>query len=134
MSDVVSFEFANALKGAGYPQEKSEKGWLKLDNEYHLKPMDGIIMSCNYNISSDYCAAPSIGELLHKLPSGIGSLDEENYYTLVCGRDLAFWYVAYQHIEHGKGNIQISKSIDLAECLAETWIWLKKNNHLGGKE
>lgn len=121
MSERVGLEMAKFLKKNKYPQ-KTGRIWLVAG----LEPP-----KLTYGDNDLYnFPAPSVGELLDKLPIGIGRLDVENYYTLVCGTDSGFWYVAYQHIDDGKENLCMAKSISLADSLGEIWVWLKDNNYL----
>lgn len=108
MIRTVSLETAKKLKDEGFIQG-TDLFWTEVDGSFQITPMRGII-------HDDY-AAPTTDELLEELPWEINM----NELTIEKGR-LGF-LIKY-------GEISIYEQKELCECLAQMWLFLKKEGLL----
>ena len=118
-----SLELCKKLTSSNFP--KTEKCWtrsLKWNEESKKFP---------YEISSrptpwGYYVAASVMELLDELPTMIEK-DWEKYFICTAGK----YIVIYS--DYIKGNLHKTESYNLADWLAEMWLWLKENDLLPKK-
>lgn len=121
---VVNLELSKKLKELGYPQE----GLFMWVESYASVEIWGTTNIGQYPSYSMLCVAPTVAELLDKMPSGARVLD---WSLDKCDGIYTCWLFRTDNINAEKNGIHMEDGYENpANCLAKMLMWLVENNYV----
>lgn len=119
---VVSLELAKELKEVGYPQE-GEFWWVEFGKDLEFSEITAHKRAYNYEPPTRLTNAPLASEIMEKLPE---TIKDSQRYSVMIDKYKKGYGVNYSFMSfHHQGDT-------LVDALAKMYIYLAKNNLLGG--
>lgn len=118
MNNHISFDLAQQLKIAGFPQDKTQfiarKYSLASDPIIWGRPPEGLELATLSGKLEWEVALPTTSELIRECGDGLRHMQRDNYFDGKESSTEYFWFINKEHTPHH----------DLDEALAKLWIRL----------